>query len=526
MNTITFTHLSILFAGSFLTTAAGIYLFLKTSLAGYFIDKPDKRKVHRKPIPRLGGIVVVTSTMLFLGIVLLLDLPLTAESENALPLIRAILFASGVILITGFFDDTTFFTVRVRHKLLAELTIAFITVVFLKIHIKDVSFFNLFTLPAWLEMPVSFLWIIGLANAYNLIDGLDGLAGSIALLSFLTIGITAGITGTQPLLTGMIVIILLGSVTGFLLHNLPPAKTFMGDTGSIFLGTMVAILTLFLGKEAIHSRTVIVLPLIAGLPILEVFVTMVRRYFKTRDKKKSQAECLHSMVIPDNSHIHHRLMYKGYSSAQSLTLILILALSLSCGAVLSIILPTYILTFLLFYLFIPVYFTLYQLGFGGRFNKALRLSPTRYNGFRKQSLIGVIDTNGSLSEMLEKKSIHGVTCINISENDIPELHRHLRAAVLKEGTFLSSDTTIKKAEELSWLLKGPVFVVDDSNSELYTILEVSKNGTLSILEKTATVDQLLKELQQLSTTERIRHSIKPMTGSIVKDVQYDPLPVC
>jgi UDP-GlcNAc:undecaprenyl-phosphate/decaprenyl-phosphate GlcNAc-1-phosphate transferase len=510
MSTFIIIQQAVLFTGSFLVTVIGISLFLKSSAAKYFIDKPDKRKVHRKPIPRLGGVVVVISTMLFLGVASLFALPATVATNNSTSLITAILFASSIILITGFFDDTTFFTVRVRHKLIAELTIAFSTVFFFGIHINNVHIFNLFTLPDWLEMPLSFLWIIGLANAYNLIDGLDGLAGSLALLAFLTTGIIAGITGTLPLLSSGVIVILSGSIIGFLVHNLPPAKTFMGDTGSIFIGTMVAILTLYIGKEAIPARTVIVLPLIAGLPILEVFVTMVRRYFRTRDKKKSQAACLHSMVIPDNSHIHHRLTYKGYSSRQSLALILILAFSLSCGAIVSIFLPVYLQPTLLLYLAIPVYFTLYQLGFGGRFNKALRLSSSRYIGFKKQSLIGVIDTKGSLSEKLKKKSVEGITCIKITEQDIPEMYRHLRAAVVREGTYLNSDTTIKKAEEISWLLRGPVFVVDDSNSPHFFIREVSKNGSLSILEKTATVDQLLKDFQRLSTTERIKHSLKPI----------------
>ena len=522
MNIPTIIQVMALFAGSIVTTTTGIFLFLKTPLAVHFIDNPDQRKVHRKPIPRLGGIVVVLSTMVFLSIPFLFDLPVPTGSSNVFSLIYAILFASGIILITGFFDDTTFFTVRVRHKLLAELAIAFTTVVFFKIHIKDVSFFNLFAIPVWLEMPLSFLWIIGLANAYNLIDGLDGLAGSIAFLSFLTIGAITAVTGTQSLLTIGILVILSGSVTGFLLHNLPPAKTFMGDTGSIFLGTMVAILTLNLGKEAIHSRTIIILPLIAGLPVLEVFVTMVRRYFKTRDKRKSQAECLHSMVIPDNSHIHHRLMYKGYSSAQSLTLIFILAFSLSCGAVLATILPVFSLPFLLLYLAVPVYFTLYQLGFGGRFNKALRLSPTRYNGFRKQSLIGIIDVDGSLSEKLEKKSVEGVTCIKIAENEIAEIHRHLRAAVVYESNFMSSDTTLKRAEEISWLLRGPVYVVNDTNSTTHLFIrEVSKNGSLAIQEKTVTIEQLFKDFQRLNSIERIRHSVWP-AGS----TKQEPLPVC
>jgi len=510
-------HQILLCAGAVLFTLVIIHLFLGTSFSAYFIDKPDPRKVHKNPTPRLGGVVIVASVMLFTAAALVWG---KHFSGSELHVVYAVLFASGVILVTGFFDDTTFVNVRVRHKLLAECTMAFVTVYLFNVNLGAVTVFGTLHLPGWVGMALSFFWILGLANAYNLIDGLDGLAGSVALVSLLTIAGVAVVAGLNAPALITMTLIIAGSVAGFLYHNLPPAKTFMGDTGSIFLGTMVAILSLSISSVALPNNSFIVLPLIAAVPILEVFVTMVRRYFKARDKKKSVASALHSMVIPDNSHIHHRLMYKGYSVAQSVGLIAMLAFTLGCGALLAVLLPLGFTPLLLGYLVVPVYFTLYQLGFGGRFKKALRLSSSRYNGFTKSSLIGIIDSEGSFSERLEKKNVDGVSYIKISESDIPTLHQHLRAAVVREHS-VHPETTMKKAEEISYLLKGPVFVVEDTASTDLFVREVSKNGSLSINEKTASIEELLKDFKRLSTVDRIRHP-----STVAECAHPAPLPVC
>lgn len=508
------------FAGAAFVTAGAIYLLLKTPFALFFTDKPDHRKVHRNPTPRLGGVVIVASVLLCTGAALFFNQSGTFFSQAALPVVHAILAAASIIAVVGFFDDTTFVEVRVRHKLLAEFTMAFIAVYICNVNIGALTLFGMLQLPAWAGSALSFLWIIGLANAYNLIDGLDGLAGSVSLIAILTIGGIAAFAGVHAPALITITFILAGSIAGFLFHNLPPAKTFMGDTGSIFLGTMVAILTLYIGRDVIPAKAFVALPLIAAVPILEVFVTMVRRYFKARDKKKPFASSLHSMVIPDNSHIHHRLTYKGYSVAQSVGLIAMLAFTLGCGALLAVLVPLRFSPLLLGYLIVPVHFTLYQLGFGGRFKKALRLSSSRYNGFVKSSLIGVIDAEGSLSERLEQKNVDGVSYIKISESDIPAIHQHLRAAVVRERA-LHPETTMKKAEEISYLLKGPVFIIEDTTSTELFIREVSKNGSLSISEKTASIQQLLKDFKRLNTLERIRHPYTPNECA-----QEAPLTVC
>jgi UDP-GlcNAc:undecaprenyl-phosphate/decaprenyl-phosphate GlcNAc-1-phosphate transferase len=492
------------FIGAVVFSSITLYTLLKSPISMFFKDKPDARKVHKNPIPRMGGIVIIM-TFLLLSVFAYCFHHFYLPSER-IPqtLFLTMILSSLIIVVIGFFDDTNFVTVRVRHKLAAEISIAFITVYVLQINIGELSILGYFSLPLWLCKIISFLWIIALANAYNIIDGLDGLAGTLALIALFSIAIIAN-TGNQTSII-FISLLLSGAVIGFLIHNLPPAKTFMGDTGSIFLGTTIAILSLYAGREVVPTKAFIVMPLISGIPIIEVLVTMTRRYLKAKDKKRCRAECIHSMVIPDNSHIHHRLIYKGYSTSQSIALIAILSITLSCGAIIcSVIAPVHFILIIIGYLSIPVYFTLYQLGFGGRFYKALHLSSTKYIGLTKSSLIGVIDTEGSFSEKLEQQTVDGVSYIKISENDIPSLHQHLRAAVVRELKTTDPETTIKKAEEISSLLRGPVYIIEDTKSTDVFVREVSKNGSLTINEKTASINELQKDFQRLSSTDRIRH---------------------
>ncbi|MBN1306530.1 MAG: undecaprenyl/decaprenyl-phosphate alpha-N-acetylglucosaminyl 1-phosphate transferase [Chitinispirillaceae bacterium] len=491
----------IFLAGAAVCSGGIIYLLLKSSVVDLFKDKPSPRKIHHHPIPRLGGVALITAFLVFTAITALFNQRLSLLSTVPATAFSAILLASVAILIIGFLDDTPFVTIRVRHKLFMEVFIAFTAVYLLNVNIGRLSFFGAFAFPLWLSNIVSFLWIIGLANAYNIIDGLDGLAGSLSLIAIMTLAIIAGIGGQSS--TVFLSIILSGAIVGFLVHNMPPAKTFMGDAGSLFLGTMIAILSLHIGKTVTPGRAFIVMPLIAAIPIIEVLITMVRRYCKTNDKKAKRSECIHSMVIPDSSHIHHRFLYRGYSQLQSTVILFLLALSLCCGALCCFLAPLRFIPAIILYLMVPVVLTLDRLGFGGRFKKALRISKSRYNGYRITPLIGVIDQGGAISDLLAKKSGDEIGYINLSEAAPSDFPQHLHAAVLHYG--IPSADTINKAETLSSILCRPVFVVEEAGSDKLFFKEVSKNGSLIIREKTGPVEMLIKDLQYAALAGKIRH---------------------
>lgn len=500
-----------------------IQVLLKSRVALLFKDKPDPRKMHVQPIPRLGGVAIVATFLLFSIGVFFVGRQFQFVSFVPIYAVYGIILASGVILFVGFFDDTSFVTVRVRHKLVMEFLVAFSAVYVFDINLGEVSIFGLFTVPVWVGNVVSFFWIIGLANAYNIIDGLDGLAGSLALIAVITLAVFAQIGGQMPLV--VISLILAGSIIGFLFHNMPPAKTFMGDTGSLFLGSVIAVLSLYIGREMADGRAVVVLPLIAGVPVMEVFLTMVRRYFRAKDQKRGQLERLHRMVIPDNSHIHHRFMYRGYSPIQSTMVLSILAMNFSVGAICCLLAPEFMIPLIIAYLAVPLVLTLEQLGFGGRFKRALHISKSRYNGFKKPSLVGVVDHNGGVSGLLSGKNGDGVEYVDINERDIPLFLKYLHTAIIHNEDE-SPEETVRKAEKLSFALRRPVFVVQSIDDADMSIKKVSRNGTLVVHEKVVTVRQFIRDVENAGVIEKVvnhKYSEVDMSG---KNIEFRHAPVC
>lgn len=476
---------------------------LKSKITQYFCDKPDPRKVHSRPIPRLGGSVIVITFLALTGIFLL------SSSLNLIPvkvpgnLCFSLIFSSLIIFISGLLDDSTFVTVRVRHKISAELLIGLGVVYFFNIHFREINILNYLSIPLWLSKLISVLWVVGLINALNMIDGIDGLAGGISIISMLALAVIGFLGKMEPVV--ITCFILTGAVLGFLTYNLPPARTFMGDTGSLFLGTMVGIISMYLGKEVTASRALLIMPLIASVPIIEVFVTMVRRYFKSKDRGMSIPRRLHSMVVPDNSHIHHRLVYLGFSHMETAVMLCVLSFTMCCGAISIYLLPKYAIAPTLVYLAIPVVFALDKLGFGGRFKKALHLSTTRYNGFKKRTFIGVVDSEGSTLHLLKKNgSSESVEYVSISDDELPSVSKHLRAVVVRKNDH-NIQEHLSYAERASVLIKGPIFVVTPENASKVSFLEVYKNGTLNVKERKGSINDLIHELKNVKDGKKWKH---------------------
>lgn len=474
---------------------------IKSPLIKYFCDKPEVRKVHSRPIPRIGGVTIIT---VFLS--LLFSLAISKEVAGiSVPItkgiIQVLLLSSVIIFACGILDDTTFITMRVRYKIVAEFLIAFITVYLYDVNFGQISFLEFFTFPLWLSKLISVLWIIGLINAFNMIDGVDGLAGGISLISILTLAAIAALGNLTSIVA--VCFILAGAISGFLHYNLPPAKTFMGDTGSLFLGTMIAVISMYLGNEIVGSRTMVVMPLIAGVPIIEVLVSMVRRYFKAKDNKYNLFQRFHSMVVADNSHIHHRLIFLGFSHLETTAILCTLSLTLCGGALCLFLIPSHAILFPLLYLAIPVVFSLDQLGFGGRFKKALHLSSSRYSGYKKRPLVGIIDQEGITYHLLKKRSQQNIEYVSVTEEEIPGISRYLKAVVINKNGK-TAESYLNFAEQVSTLIKGPILIVAPEKSSRITILEVYKNGVLNIKEKKCSINQLVKEVK-LMTSVGISH---------------------
>lgn len=239
--------------------------------------------------------------------------------------IKLLGFLFGIIVlgITCFIDDTK--GVPPLTKLAGQL-IAAIIVVYSGIRIENLNlpFFNEIGLNYVASIILTLGWIIGITNAINLIDGLDGLSSGIGVISCLSLLIIFSLN-YSPLIAILLVTALAGALIGFLPFNFNPAKTFIGDTGSNFLGFSLAVISI-LGIAKTYTAIVIIAPLIVlALPVLDTLWAIIRRI--------ATGKSLKAVVMPDKGHLHHRLMAKGYSQKQAVLILYAVSATLGMFAV-------------------------------------------------------------------------------------------------------------------------------------------------------------------------------------------------
>ncbi|SFL62740.1 glycosyltransferase family 4 protein [Pelosinus propionicus] len=271
------------------------------------LDAPDDRKVHTKPIPRMGGLAIYGAFVL----AVLASMYVSRE-------VMGLLVGGTVILIVGIIDDLKPLPARV--KLLGQIIAAAVLVMFdIKIEWLTNPFGEMIYVE-YLAIPLTILWVVGLTNTVNLIDGLDGLAAGVSTIASVTILLVALQQNfwTVAVLTAA----LAGSALGFLQHNFNPAKIFMGDTGSMFLGYMLAAISI-LGTVKSAATIALIVPIVAlGLPILDTAFAIIRRYMSGRPIFK-----------PDKGHLHHRLLEMGLTQKQAVLLMYVMSGCLGLSAI-------------------------------------------------------------------------------------------------------------------------------------------------------------------------------------------------
>jgi len=251
------------------------------------VDIPRGRHIHKEPTPKLGGLAI------FLGFLLGYMLFGTPSSQ-----MNSILIGSFIILMTGIIDDIV--ELKPSVKFSGQLIAALVIAIYGGILLKDVSAFGIYLDFGILSYPITIFFILGCVNCMNLIDGLDGLSGGISSIYFLTIGIIATMQGKHGL-DFVLTFVMLGSTLGFLVHNFHPAKIFAGDSGSNFLGFIIAVIAL-LGFKNVTMTSLIVPLLLIAIPILDTIFAIIRRALKGE-----------SISQGDKFHIHHQLLNKNLS---------------------------------------------------------------------------------------------------------------------------------------------------------------------------------------------------------------------
>ena len=272
------------------------------------VDVPNERKIHKKPISRIGGVAIWLSTMLaFLCLVFMSYYPTGS-------LLSGILLGSSLMCLLGLVDDI--YNLPAKFKLVIQLSIATL-VYLLGIQISDIPFFGGVELGFW-SYPITILWIVGISNALNFIDGVDGLAGSVTTINSITLAIIAlAMTPPNPIIA-LIGFILAGSMLAFLTYNFNPAKIFMGDSGALFSGFLLATISITGVMKA--ATLAILLPfLVLAVPIVDITYSSLRRIYKGQ-----------SPFVADAEHIHHKLLHAGFS--QKKTVVILTSFAIVAGA--------------------------------------------------------------------------------------------------------------------------------------------------------------------------------------------------
>lgn len=276
------------------------------------IDVPrDSRRVHKKPMPRLGGLAIFVA---FAGAGLI-TLPLN------LPLVRGLFIGGAVIIIVGIIDDI--YNLPAKVKLLGQIFAASILAGFgLKVEWVTNPLGGMVYLGR-LSIPITIFWVVGITNTLNFIDGLDGLAAGISAIAAFTMMLVNLSLGQ---LNGALVMALLsGAAIGFLPYNFNPAKIFMGDTGAMFLGFVLSAVAV---DGAVKSATAIALivPILAlGLPIFDTAFAIVRRFIKGKP-----------IMQADKGHVHHRLLAIGLTQKQAVLYMYVISFCLGiCSVILA-----------------------------------------------------------------------------------------------------------------------------------------------------------------------------------------------
>ena len=265
-----------------------VELMKRVAIFLHVLDVPnEKRKIHTKPMPLLGGIGIFLS--------FLLGYMLFAPKNN---LMLSILISSFLIMLLGLFDDMTKSETPMpnKYKMIVQVVVAAIVVFYGGISLDKATLFG-FKINFGIVSPLlSIIIIVGIINAINLIDGLDGLCAGISSIYFLTISVIGFILNKFGGLDIILSLIMLGATLGYLVHNFPPAKIYQGDAGSTFLGLMISVIFL-LGFKTTTLTSLIIPCLLLALPIMDTLFAIIRR--KIKGQKIDHA---------DKEHIHHQLL--------------------------------------------------------------------------------------------------------------------------------------------------------------------------------------------------------------------------
>ena len=301
----------IAFMTAFMATPHTIKLAKKVGA----VDTPqDARRINKITMPRLGGLAVIAGffvSIIYLLIVMTVENKIDLYQDGYIDKIIGFVLGALIIGITCFIDDVK--GVPALIKLIAQIIAALVVINFgIRIDNLDIPFINLDNATPLFYTILTLFWIVGITNAMNLIDGLDGLSTGVSLISCLSLLIIFSLNAS-PIISIVLITALGGALCGFLPYNFNPAKTFIGDTGSNFLGYCLSIISI-LGIAKTYTAIVIVAPImVLALPIFDTVFAIIRRIIHGKSLK--------AIIEPDAGHLHHQMLKKGFTQKQAVLIL-------------------------------------------------------------------------------------------------------------------------------------------------------------------------------------------------------------
>jgi len=468
-----------------------IWLILKTPLIDLFRDRPGLRKVHQRVIPRVGGIAILAGFILLLQVwhFLLPSLPqLPPELYSSLS------FIAVAILCVGLVDDMVIFEIHNRAKFILEVIIAAEVVCLNNICLDQIHFLNWDFYLGWTGIPITILWIVGVTNAINIIDGVDGLAGLIMAVTFSTIAILTGLSGDIALF--LLSITLVGLLVGFLLHNISPARVFLGDTGSLFLGMSIGIISIYLVSRDNAEYPILIAPLVVGLPVLDVFVAMFRRFMKKVFSGVSWLRALSAMTVADNEHMHHRLIFRGLTHTETVCILVLFHAVICMSAIMVKFTSNTQSVIMLLYIAVLGVWFLYKLHFFDRITKFIRQHRHRITS-RPQSVV-VVNAGDVLRVSLSKCKQDVFLFSFASREDVFALSGKCAAVIIEQNAEQIEEIMVI-ASSIFTQFTCPVIVIAPQDGDVSEALLDSalEQGLFLFLRKPIYIPILMKALSRM-----------------------------
>lgn len=391
------------------------------------VDTPkEDRQIHIMPTPRAGGIAIFLSFVVALALLFFLRNGVAANFRAGLSHNLLLLLPAAAMFLLGVADD--FFRLSARVKLIFQVLIAIFFYFFTARITVLVNPFG--TTPfdvSWVSLPVTIIWLVGITNAFNLIDGIDGLSAGSALFATLAMLFIALVQGN--LLVTVMACALAGSILGFLKYNFNPATIFMGDSGSLFIGFTLAALSID-GAQKSTTVVAIAIPLVSfGLPIMETLLSMARRFLAGQP-----------LFSADRRHIHHQLLAKGLSQRQVVILLYAVSAVYALVSLLFIDSPIRLVGFIMLVFGVSAWIGIQHLDYhefgeiGRLFQRSLLQRTVMINNIRIHNALTALEDANSADELLTRLD-ECFRAINFSRVEL-RLNNAIFAEIKEHANFI------------------------------------------------------------------------------------------